>query len=99
MSAHEALFSSRLQAAAKERLDALLSTHGVEHGSAEWRALGDSACAVDAFLAGKRPRKVPKAAAAAAGRKKRKARPWVDPGTGLLKTADDAERACTTALQ
>jgi hypothetical protein len=80
---------------AKARLDALLASHGVAHGSDAWRALGQSARDVDAFLEGRAAQKQPKENAKNAPLplgKKRKLRPWGDPGAGgALKSADDAE--------
>jgi hypothetical protein len=69
-------------AEAKTRLEALLTAHGVEHGSAAWRALGKPADEVDAFLKGHAPHKS----------KKRKGSGG-DRDAGAIKTADDAEGA------
>jgi hypothetical protein len=87
---------------AKARLEALLAEAGVEHDSAEWHALGQSARDVDAFLEGRAQAKPPKAKAAPPAKigKKRKLRGWGDPGAGgVLKSADDAEGACCAALR
>jgi hypothetical protein len=69
-------------AAAAARLEALLTTHGVERGSAAWRALGQPANDMDAFLEGRTPHKS----------KKRKGSGG-DAGAGAIKTVDDAEGA------
>jgi hypothetical protein len=86
---------------AKSRLNALLASHGVAHGSDAWRALGQSARDVDAFLEGRAAQKPPKESAKNSNApppalgKKRKLRPWGDPGAGsALKSADDAEGTC-----
>ena len=80
------------QTAAKARLEALLTTHGVEHGSEAWKALGQSARDVDAFLSGAKVPKPKKPSAKAS--KKRKG--WSDPGAGgALATAEDVEGAHT----